>query len=314
MSSAASDQIDILILGSGPAGLAAGIYAARSGMRTLVYQQGFPGGLAGTTADIQNYPGFPEGISGMDLGMKMYEQAKRFGAEFVTANVRTLRREGDHVGARLESAEAVAASAIVATGSTPRALGVPGEAELTGRGVSYCATCDGPIYRDQTVAVVGGGDSALQEALFVARFASTVVLIHRRPEFRAAAVLEDEVRANPKIVLALNKVVRRISGSGQVSAIDLEDKETLNVETLPVSAVFIYVGYDPNVGMLGPEFKRSPAGFLLTGPHLETSVSGVFAAGDVREKTLRQVVTAVGDGATAAMSAYAYVERLRRPK
>jgi thioredoxin reductase (NADPH) len=308
------DLIDVLILGSGPAGLAAGIYAARSGMHTVLFEQGFPGGLASTTADIQNYPGFPEGIAGMDLGMKMYEQAKRFGAAFVTAKVRTLRREGDHIVADLPSGNAVAASAIVATGSTPRKLGVPGEAELTGRGVSYCATCDGPIYRDKTVAVVGGGDSALQEALFVARFASRVMLIHRRPELRAAAVLQQELRANPKVVLVLNKAVKRISGDAEVSGIDVEDKQTSRVETLPVDGVFIYVGYDPNVGMLGPDFKRSASGFLLTDGRLETSVRGVFAAGDVREKPLRQVATAVGDGATAAMSAYAYFESLRRHK
>lgn len=305
-------ESDLLILGSGPAGLTAGIYGARSGMRTVVFQQGLPGGLAGTTSSIQNYPGFPEGISGMDLGIKMYEQAKRFGAQFVTANVQTLRREGDRIVAGLKSGIATAWSAVVATGSTPRMLGVPGEEELTGRGVSYCATCDGPIYRDKTVAVVGGGDSALQEALFVAKFASTVVLIHRRPELRAAATLQEEVRANPKIVLALNKRVRQIVGSAEVTAIELEDKHTLSPETLSVDAVFIYVGYDPNVSMLGPEFKRNESGFLLTGPNLETSVAGVFAAGDVREKTLRQVATAVGDGATAAMSAYTYVERLRR--
>jgi thioredoxin reductase (NADPH) len=277
----------------------------------VVYQHGFPGGLAGTTADIQNYPGFPEGISGMDLGTKMHRQATRFGAEFVKADVANLRRAGDRIVAGLATGEEVAASAIVATGSTPRTLGVPGEARLTGHGVSYCATCDAPVFRDMTVAVVGGGDSALQEALFVARFAGKVVLIHRRAEFRAAAVLQEEVRSNPKIVPLLDTVVKEISGDTEVTGLEVENKKTYEVHTLPANGVFIYVGYDPNVGMLGPEFRRSPSGFLLTDSKMETSVAGVFAAGDVREKALRQVATAVGDGATAAMSAYAYLESLR---
>ena len=302
------DQSEILIVGSGPAGLTAAIYAGRAGVRTVMYEQGVFGGLASTTACIENYPGFSDGISGTDLATQMYEQAIRFGTDVVNARILRLWREGDRVLARVGPERVEAACAIVATGSTPRRLGVPGEIELVGKGVSYCATCDAPLYGDRTVAVIGGGDSALQEALFAARFAARVVLVHRRAQFRAAAVLAKDVRDNPKIIMALNKAATRINGENEVESIVLEDVRTGGSETLPVDGVFIYVGFDPNVGMLGPEFKRSPSGFLLTDAKMETSVEGIFAAGDVREKSLRQVATAVGDGALAAMSAFAYLE------
>jgi thioredoxin reductase (NADPH) len=306
------DEINVLIAGAGPAGLAAAIYAARSGLRTTLYEPAFPGGLASTTASIENYPGFPDGVSGMDLGGKMHEQATRFGARLVSARVDRLWRKDGVVLAAVKQDTVPAGCAIVATGSTPRKLNVPGEAELTGRGVSYCATCDGPLYRDKAVVVIGGGDSALQEAIFLSRFAARVMVVHRRPQFRAASVLQEEVRANPKITLALGRVIRSIRGDQQVSGVEIAAGETGPVETHDVDGVFIYVGYDPNVGLLGPEFERSPSGFLVTGPDLQTSVEGVFAAGDVREKTLRQVATAVGDGATAAMAAYAYLEARAR--
>ncbi|MFZ1946373.1 MAG: thioredoxin-disulfide reductase [bacterium] len=306
------DASDLIILGAGPAGLAAAIYASRSGLRTEILERAYPGGLAGSTDLIENYPGFPEGISGMDLGTRMLEQASRHGARLVTAAVTRLWAEGGRVLAATDGGAVTGASAIVATGSTPRKLGIPGEAELTGKGVSYCATCDGPLYRDQVVAVVGGGDSALQEALFLARFAAKVIVVHRRDRFRAAEVLQDRVRKNGKISLVMNAVPKAISGETEVKGIEIEDKATGRGDTLAAEGVFIYVGYNANVGMLGPEFALSPSGFLVAGAALETSVAGVFAAGDVREKTLRQVATAVGDGATAAMSAYAYLESLHK--
>ncbi|MGD8628971.1 MAG: FAD-dependent oxidoreductase, partial [bacterium] len=201
-----------------------------------------------------------------------------------------------------------ARTAIVATGSVPRKLGILGEGELMGRGVSYCATCDGPLYGGKLTVVIGGGDSALQEAIFLSRFASKVTVIHRRRELRGAAVLEAAVRDNPKVELALDKKVRAIEGTETVTGVAIQDNETGSEETIPADGVFIYVGYNPSVEMLGPEFERNEKGFLIAGPGLSTSVPGVFVAGDVREKTLKQVVTAAGDGAVAATSVYEYLE------
>jgi thioredoxin reductase (NADPH) len=302
------EQSDLVIIGAGPAGLTAGLYAARAGLATVIYEKGYPGGLANSTDRIDNYPGFPEGIAGMELGEKMHEQAKRFGAEIATSDVERLWKEGDRIHASTGDQIRAARVAIVAAGSVPKKLGVPGEEELTGKGVSYCATCDGPLYKDRTVAVIGGGDSALQEALFLTRFAHRIIVIHRRKQFRAAKVLEQEVRKNSKVELALNKNIKGIQGDSSVEGVEVEDKETQEQEIIKADGVFLYVGYLPNVYMLGSEFKRDDDGFLLTDEILETSVPGVFAAGDVRTKKLRQVVTAVGDGALAAMAAYAYLE------
>ncbi len=302
------DKPDVLILGAGPAGLSAAIYTARSGLATVIYERGLPGGLANTTDIIANYPGFPENISGMELGERMRKQAEQFGAVIVGSEVKRLWREGDEIHAQVGEETVAGRAAIVATGSVPRKLGVLGEGELMGRGVSYCATCDGPLYGGKPTVIVGGGDSALQEALFLSRFASKVTVIHRRGELRGAAVLEDAVRKNSKIELALDKKVKAITGTDVVTGVTVEDKKTGREETIAADGVFIYVGYNPSVEMLGPEFERTKTGFLIAGAGLTTSVPGVFVAGDVRDKVLRQVVTAAGDGAVAAISVYEYLE------
>jgi thioredoxin reductase (NADPH) len=303
-----ADEPDVLIVGAGPAGLSAAVYACRSGLTTVVYEKGFPGGLATVTDRIDNYPGFPDGISGIELGERMHRQATRFGAMVESAAVDRLWKEGDAVLVSVGGQTVKARSAIVASGSVPRRIGVPGEAELIGNGVSYCATCDGPLYKDKVTAIVGGGDSALQEALFLTRFARRVVVIHRREDLRGAAVLQEEVRAHPEIDLVLNKTILEITGGDRATGILVEDKASGEKTEIHADGIFIYVGYNPSVGFLGDEFERSPAGFLITACDLATSVSGVFAAGDVRDKVLKQVVTAAGEGALAAMSAYAYLE------
>jgi thioredoxin reductase (NADPH) len=306
------DNVDVLIVGAGPAGLTAAIYASRSGLRTLVYEKGFPGGLATVTDRIDNYPGFPEGISGMELGQLMEEQANRFGAEIEAGEISRVWKTDEAVHAMVKDRTFTAGTAIIAAGSVPRKIGVPGEAELTGKGVSYCATCDGPLYKNKVTAVIGGGDSALQEALFLARFASRVFVIHRRDELRGAAVLQDEVRADPRVEIVLNKAIQSIEGTDQATGVLVKDKSSGEETLIAAEGVFIYVGYDPSVGFLGKEFQRSETGFLLTDADLQTSVPGVFAAGDVRQKILKQVVTAAGEGALAAISAYSYLESHRK--
>ncbi len=300
---------ELVIVGGGPAGLTAGLYACRSGLSATIYEKGYPGGLAATTDLIDNYPGFPEGINGMELGDAMKEHAERFGAKIVTSEVERVWKDGE-VSISVKGETITAGAAIVATGWSPRKLGVPGEEELTGKGVSYCATCDGPLYRDKTVAVVGGGDSALQEAIFLSKFAKEVKLIHRRDEFRAAPFLQKAVSENDGITLLLSRTVLAIRGREGVEGIALKSKKTGEEEFAEADGVFIYAGIIPNVGMLGPEFEKDDTGFIITDDRLRTSVEGVFAAGDVRAKTLRQVVTAAGDGALAAMSAYSYMESL----
>jgi len=302
---------DVIIVGGGPAGLTAGLYACRSGLSATIYEKGYPGGLAATTDLIDNYPGFTEGVNGMELGDMMKKHAERFGAKIVASEIEKVWRD-DGVKVSVKGETVPAGAVIVATGWSPKKLGVPGEAELAGKGVSYCATCDGPLYRDKTVAVIGGGDSALQEAIFLARFAKEVKLIHRRDEFRAAPFLQKTVEDNDRITPLLSKTVVAVRGEGGVDGVELEDKKTGEKEFAEAAGVFFYVGIIPNVGMLGPEFDRDDMGFIITDDRCRTSIEGIFAAGDVRSKTLRQVVTAAGDGALAAMSAYSYLEALER--
>ncbi len=303
---------EVVIVGAGPAGLTAGIYAARSGLETLVFEKALAGGLVNITDRIDNFPGFPQGISGMELGDRMRQQAERFGATILTEDVKKIAKNGRQILIETDRGKHLALAAIVATGSTPKKIGVPGEEEYIGKGVSYCATCDGPLYKDKVTTVIGGGDSALQEAIYLAGLASTVHIIHRRDQLRGAKVLQDEIRRNPKIILHLNKRILSIEGEDKVTGVRVEDKATGVVETISADGVFIYVGYSPSVACLGDEFEKTPEGFVVTKSNLETSVEGVFAAGDVRAKELRQVVTAAGDGALAAMAVYTYLQSLQQ--
>ncbi len=301
---------DLMIIGGGPAGLTAALYGARGGLNTILLEMGAPGGQAGQTGRIENYPGFPDGITGIDLAMKFAEQAERSGARLEMTTVRKVDFSGVNKKAITSNGKYEARAMIIASGARPRPLGVPGEDELRGRGVSYCATCDGAFFRDKKVAVVGGGDSAVEEALFLTRFASQVTIIHRRDALRATRVIQDRARDNPKISFLWNTVVNAIQGKDKVSSLQLKDVRTGALREEPFDGVFIFIGLKPNTDFLDGALTLDPDGYIVTREDLATSIPGVFAAGDVRAKNFRQVSTAVGDGAVAAMAAGRYLANL----
>jgi thioredoxin reductase (NADPH) len=301
------DRTDLLIVGAGPAGLTAAIYGGRAGLSTRVLEAVSPGGWAARTDHIENYPGVGA-VQGAELAARMLEQAQSFGATLLPDEASSVVPLPDGFEVRCGDAVHAARAVVVAVGTGHRKLGVPGEEELTGRGVSYCATCDGPLFRDLEIAVVGGGDSALQEALYLTRFASRVHLIHRRDEFRAARVLADRVRAHPRIACHCRHTVERVNGGDAVESVTLLDADAGMERLLPVAGVFFFVGLEPKTAFLNGLVETDAAGFVVTDENMRTSRRGVFAAGDCRVKTLRQVSTAVGDGATAAFVAQRYIE------
>jgi len=298
---------DTIILGSGPAGWTAAIYTGRARLSTLVLAGNDMGGQVARTDHVENYPGFPEGISGGELSQLMQQQAERFGVqvELDVATAVDLSTRPFRVTTYGGTHEARAL--IVATGASPRNLGVPGEQELTGRGVSYCATCDGFFYRGKKVVVVGGGNSALEEAIFLTRFAERVYVVHRREQLRADAIVQERVRANDKIELVLAHTVARILGEQTVTGIELCHCDSDDRHTLAVDGVFVYIGMVPNTAFLQGQLELNEWGYIVTDGAQHTNVDGVFAAGDVQELYLPQVATAVGSGARAAMEADKYL-------
>ncbi len=298
---------DVIVVGGGPAGLTAALYTARSGWKVIVLDPMGGGGQAATTDVIHNYPGFPQGIKGLELMELMAEHARGFGALIETDEVEkvSLGDAGFSVSGQASTYESSAV--IYCAGTSPRRLNVPGEDRLIGKGVSFCATCDGPLFSGKRVAVVGGGDSALTEAQFLARLASQVILIHRRDEFRAGLYNQKMVRENPKILSCMNSVVDEIHGERYVEAVTVRNVKTGEVNKEPVSAVFLYVGSSPNTAPVVDLVETDDSGYILTGPDMSTKTPGLYAAGDVRRKPLRQVSTAVGDGATAAFAAETYL-------
>ncbi len=301
------ERSDVLIIGGGPAGLTAAIYTGRAGLSTRVLEAASPGGWAAMTDRIENYPGTGP-VQGADLTARMLEQAQSFGAVIVPADATAVAATAEGFTVSAGGASFDSRALVLAVGTGYRKLGVPGEEELTGRGVSYCATCDGPLYKGLEVAVVGGGDSALQEALFLTRFASRVHLIHRRDEFRAVRALADRVRAHPGIACHCKHTVESVNGSDAVESLSLRDADAGETVVLPVSGVFFFVGLEPKTGFLGDFVAKDQRGFIVTDDRMRTSRRGALAAGDCRAKVLRQVSTAVGDGATAAFVAQGYVE------
>jgi len=299
---------DLVIIGGGPAGLSAGIYASRAALDAVLLEQALPGGLVMSTESIENYPGFSDSIGGFELMARMESQARRFGLEIISTEVKGLKPAGNELIIVTGQGEITAGAAIVATGVQPQRLNARGETELTGRGVSYCATCDGPFFRSKRVAVIGGGDAAVEEAVYLTKFAEKVFIIHRRGELRATKVVQKKAFDNSKIEFVWHSVVDEIHGTDSVKAVLTRDVRDNTKNLLPVDGAFIYVGNIPVSGIVEGLVKLDEKGFIITDENMHTSHPGIFAAGDVRKKMLRQVVTAVSDGAVAAVAAEKYLE------
>jgi thioredoxin reductase (NADPH) len=307
-----SEIRDVIIIGSGPAGYTAALYTARANMKPLVFEGFQFGGALMQTTEVENYPGFPEGIMGPELMDQWRKQAERFGAELVSDDVTRVDLAGEIKKVWVGDDEYQAKAVILATGSAFRPLNVPGENELMGRGVSACATCDGFFFRDQHIAVVGGGDTAMEEATFLTKFASKVTIVHRRDEFRASKVMAERALANPKIEVAWNSAVKEINGEGgKVSSVDLVDTVTGETRELPATGLFIAIGHDPRSELFKGQVELDESGYVkVASPSTRTNLEGVFAAGDLVDHTYQQAVTAAGTGCAAALDAERYIASL----
>ncbi|MEE8303778.1 MAG: FAD-dependent oxidoreductase [Candidatus Tectomicrobia bacterium] len=301
---------ELIIVGGGPAGLTVGIYAAREGIKTLIIERSGIGGQAGITQEIENYPGFPEPISGAELAERLRRQAERFEVEILGAQeVTSLARDGNTLAVKVQSGEEYCASAVVlATGSTYRRLGVPGEEDFIGAGVHFCATCDGPFYKGKDIVVVGGGNSGFQEGLFLTKFASSVSILEREKEPRASAALQEKVAERQDMQVLTETIVQEFRGKGKLESIVVRDLATEEPREMRPGAVFVFIGLLPNTDLLQGVVDLDQYGFIITKPNLETSLPGVFAAGDCRVGSTKQVVSAMGEGATAALMVREYLE------
>lgn len=305
------ETIDIAVIGGGPAGLTAALYAARARAKTVVFESGLPGGQIVTTDHVENYPGFPDGVSGTEIGDLMHRQAERFGAEFRTfASIDRIEPDGmDFILTNSEDERVRARAVILATGAVPKKLNVPGEAEFTGRGVSWCATCDGAFFRDKTVAVIGGGDAAVEEAMFLTKFAAKVYVVHRRDELRATKCIQEKCFANEKIEMKWSRTVAEVIGEGgKVSALRLASTKGEADEVLPLDGVFIFVGVDPKSALVKDLCDLDEAGYVKIDHNGLTSYPGLYAAGDVTDSELKQVITAAAKGASAAFEALKWID------
>ena len=299
---------DVAIIGAGPAGISAAIYAARGGLKTVVFEKGLIGGQIVLTTEVENYPGFEETVSGFDIIDKMKKHADKFGVDFKEEEVTELQMEGFQKQVKTRKAEYPVKSIILATGAQSQKLNVPGEDKYTGRGVSYCATCDGALYRDKVVSMIGGGDSAVEEAMFLTKFAKKVYLVHRRDQLRAVKIIQDRAFKNDKIEFVWDSIVQEIKGGDFVENLVVYNKKTKKTTELKVDGVFVYIGIIPNNELFKDKLKLDERGFVITDETMQTNIEGVYAAGDIIHKVLRQVVTAAGDGATAAFAAEKWIE------
>ena len=302
---------DLLIVGGGPAGLMASIYAAREGVGTLIVERSGIGGQAGITQEIENYPGFPEAISGADVSDRLRLQAERFGVEILAAQeVTKLAEDGAHLSVNVQSGDEYCSSAVIlATGASYRRLDVPGEEDFIGAGVHFCATCDGPFYKGQDIVVVGGGNSGFQEGLFLTRFANSVTILERSKQPRASAALQEKVAGREDMQVFIETIVQEFRGKSRLESIVVKDLATGETREMRPSAVFVFIGLLPNTDILKGTIELDRYGFIVTKPNLETSLPGVFAAGDCRVGSTKQVVSALGEGATAALMVREYLER-----
>ncbi|MFQ3548324.1 MAG: thioredoxin-disulfide reductase [Armatimonadota bacterium] len=302
-------MFDVVIVGGGAAGLTASIYASRARLKTLLIEKAYPGGQIMMCETIENYPGFKEPISGLDLVEAMRIQAEKFGTEQRIAEIEWMDLLGiEKVLHTVEKEQIYTKTVILCLGARPRLLGVPGEKEFLGRGVSYCATCDGAFFAEKNIVVVGGGDTALEDAQFLTRYASKVTIIHRRDKFRAQKIIQERVFDNPKIEVIWDSVVNEISGNDNVESINIQNIQTGEMSTIETDGVFVLIGNVPNTQLIEGQVELDENGYVKTDSNMQTNINGVFAAGDIRGKLLRQVVTACGDGATAAFAAERYIE------
>ena len=309
-------EFDTVIIGAGAAGLTSGLYMARAGMKVVLLENTEIGGQMLLTELIENFPGFPEGIKGRQLAERLKTQAVKWGLEIVREEARQINRvkssgSFSHYTVETENRSYTAYSVILACGASPKRLGVPGEDKFVGRGVSYCAICDGPLFRNQKIVVVGGGNTACEEALYLSRFASQIIIVHRRDRLRADRVYQDRLRANPKIDFIWNSEVLEILGGERVSGVKIEDVNTEEKSEVSARGVFIFVGFRPNTDFLKGLIKMDSQGFIITDADLQTSSAGIFACGDCRLRPLPQVVTACSEGAHAALASQKYVEKLK---
>ncbi|WP_060206890.1 thioredoxin-disulfide reductase [Sporosarcina koreensis] len=301
---------DVIIIGAGPAGMTAAVYTSRANLSTLMLERGIPGGQMANTEEIENYPGF-ETILGPDLSTKMFEHAKAFGAEYAYGDVTELIDEGNFKTIKSGNKEYKARAIIITTGAEYRKMGIPGEKELTGRGVSYCAVCDGAFFKQKNIVVIGGGDSAVEEGAYLTRFADKVTIIHRRDELRAQKILQDRAFANEKIDFIWNSTVKQVNEKdGKIGSVTLVSTVDGTETVMDTEGMFVYIGMDPLTAPFKSLGILDEHGYIVTNEEMETKVPGIYAAGDVRQKMLRQVVTATGDGSIAAQACQKYIEEL----
>ncbi len=301
---------DVLIIGGGGAGLTAALYTSRAKLSTLLFEKLAPGGQIALTDLVENYPGFPEGVSGTEISERMEEQAKRYGTEVLYEEVQAIEKKDGHFLIRTEDDAYESRTVIIASGASYRNLGVPGERELTGRGVSYCATCDGAFFKEKEIVVVGGGDSAMQEGLFLTRFATQLTVVHRRDKLRASPILQERALKHPQMKFVWDTVVTQILGDKKVVGVKLKNLKTGGVRDFKTDGVFVFVGHDPNTGFLKGLVELDEKGYVKAGDDLQTNVPGLFACGEVRAGAVKQLVSCCGEGCEAALAAQAYLENL----